>query len=262
MQKEITAIIVDDISGNIENIKEKLDKYCPHIKVVATAKNGKEALLAIGRHSPEIIFLDIEMPDMTGFEVLEILGLPPKQSVIFCTAHDSYAMAAFRYSAIDFLIKPLEPKLLREAVQRAELNLRQRDEKAQLEQYRIMYDVLQQEKELQKQLPKRIAINTQSETILIEPTNVLYFEANGSYTNIHLDGVKNPIISSKPLKHYRDLVFDGSIFADSHRSYIVNMYHIKSVNKHDYLATMSNDKKILIAEAKLNHLSKQLKVIL
>jgi two-component system LytT family response regulator len=261
MQREITAIIVDDISGNIENINEKLYKYCPHIKVVATAKNGKEALMAIRQHDPEIVFLDIEMPDMTGFEVLEILGLPPKQSIIFCTAHDSYAMAAFRYSAIDFLIKPLEPKLLQEAIRRAEQSLKQRDEKSQLEQYRIMFDVLQQDKQAQKQLPKRIAVNTHSEMILIEPTDVVYFEADGSYTNIFLENVKNPVISSKPLKHYRDLVYKGSIFFDSHRSFIVNIEYIKRINRQDRLAIMSNDKKILIAEAKLKELSQQLNVM-
>ncbi len=256
----LKALIVDDIPANIEDISENLELYCPHVQVVATANNGKSGILAIREHNPEVIFLDIEMPDMTGFKMLEILGLPPKQSIIFCTAHDSYAMTAFRYSAIDFLVKPLDPQYLKEAVKRAEQDLKTRNEKEQLEQYRIMFEVLNQEKQTHRELPKRIAINTQSDTILIPVSKIIYFEADGAYTKIYLEGNAKSIISSRSLKHYRDLVFEGSIFFEPHRSYIINTEYIKTINRADRLATMTNDKQVGIAEIKLNDLYKKLNI--
>ena len=111
----ITAILIDDEAKGRLALREKLSAYCPQVQVLAEASNGQDALLLIQQHNPQLIFLDIEMPRMNGFEMLN--GLPEKNfHVIFTTAYDQYAIKAIKYAAFDYLLKPIDIEELKTAV--------------------------------------------------------------------------------------------------------------------------------------------------
>ncbi|MBK7286155.1 MAG: response regulator [Flavobacteriales bacterium] len=113
-----TAIIADDEKHSRETLRMELEQHCPEVSIVALCSSGPEAIEAVKQHAPDLIFLDVQMPRMDGFQVLEKLG-DIKGQVIFVTAFDQYAIRAFRFSAVDYLLKPVQPSELKQAVQRS-----------------------------------------------------------------------------------------------------------------------------------------------
>lgn len=113
----ITAILIDDESSSRNSLRQKLQTYCPYIQIIAECENGEEGIKAIQSSSPDIVFLDVEMPRMNGFVMLQHLEQRSFE-LIFTTAYDHYAIRALRESALDYLVKPIEIKLLLEAVER------------------------------------------------------------------------------------------------------------------------------------------------
>jgi two-component system, LytTR family, response regulator len=218
----ITAIIIDDEAKGRLALREKLSAYCPQIKVLAEAANGAEALLLIQHHQPQLVFLDIEMPRMNGFEMLN--ELPEKNfHIIFTTAYDQYAIKAIKYAAFDYLLKPIDIEELRTAVSKLD-NTKTNQTKKQVE---LLRENMQEPK---KQLNK-LAIPTLEGLLFYDIGDIVHLEANSNYTNIYLAN-KTKITASKTLKELEELLPEN-IFFRTHHSYLINLNYIKRYIKGD-----------------------------
>ncbi len=218
----ISALIIDDEAKGRLALREKLSAYCPEVAVVAEAANGKEALLQIQHHNPQLIFLDIEMPRMNGFEMLN--ELPEKKfHIIFTTAYDQYAIKAIRYAAFDYLLKPIDIEELKTAI----ANVVATENNQTKRQVELLTQHMQQPR---KQLSK-LAIPTLDGLMFYDINNIIYLEANSNYTNIYLTN-KTKITASKTLKEFEELL-PADIFFRTHHSYLINLNYIKRYIKGD-----------------------------
>ena len=219
MQK---AVIIDDEAKGRLALKEKLKQYCPGVEVVAEASNGKEGIAAIEMHHPQIIFLDIEMPVMNGFEMLN--NLPDKNfHIIFTTAYDQYAIKAIKYAAFDYLLKPIDIEELKTAVSKF-------DTKIAL-QTKNQVELLQQNIRQPKNHLHKLAIPTLEGLFFYDINQVIHLEANSNYTHIHFLN-KTKILASKTLKEFEELLPED-IFFRPHHSHIINLQYIKRYIKGD-----------------------------
>lgn len=216
------AIIIDDEAKGRLALKEKIKTYCPELEIVAEATNGKEGILAIEKHHPQIIFLDIEMPVMNGFEMLN--NLPDKNfHIIFTTAYDQYAIKAIKYAAFDYLLKPVDIEELVNAV--AKIDNKQKN------QTKNQIELLQQNIEHPKKHLHKLAIPTVEGLLFYDINDVVHLEANSNYTNIFFSN-KTKILASKTLKEFEELL-PGDIFFRTHHSHLINLNYIKRYIKGD-----------------------------
>ena len=217
----LQAVIVDDEVSNIENLNILLNKYCPSIVVAGTAVNVDQALPVIKEISPSLLFLDIQMPGRDGFELLKSLAVTDFE-VIFVTAHYEYAIQAIRFSAIDYLLKPINAAELVNAVNRAIVNI---EKKKQNERLENLIRSISNKNQL------RIAIPGNKETIFISPETILFCKADNNYTIFYLQSTEKHT-SSKPIFEYEELLSTHG-FIRCHQSYLVNSSFIKSWIKVD-----------------------------
>ncbi|WP_462220017.1 LytR/AlgR family response regulator transcription factor [Ferruginibacter sp.] len=218
----ITAIIIDDEAKGRLALREKLLSYCPQVKVVAEAANGQEALLLIQHHKPQLIFLDIEMPKMNGFEMLN--ELPEKDfHIIFTTAYDQYAIKAIKYAAFDYLLKPIDIQELQEAISNVETRENNQTKK--------QVELLQQNMLHPKKQLNKLAIPTLEGLLFFDINDIIHLEANSNYTNIYFTN-KTKITASKTLKEFEELLPED-IFFRTHHSHLINLNYIKRYIKGD-----------------------------
>ncbi|MEP7256304.1 MAG: LytTR family DNA-binding domain-containing protein [Ferruginibacter sp.] len=218
----ITAIIVDDEAKGRLALRQKLKSYCPNVTIVAEAVDGIEALSAIDKHQPQLIFLDIEMPKMNGFEMLNNIK-EKKFHIIFTTAYDQYAIKAIKYAAFDYLLKPIDIEELKAAVARADLS--------ETEQTKKQIELLQQNMQHPKNQLKKLAIPTLEGLLFFNINDIIHLEANSNYTFIHFSG-KPKITASKTLKEFEELLPED-IFFRTHHSHLINLNYIKRYIKGD-----------------------------
>ncbi|WP_298735643.1 LytTR family DNA-binding domain-containing protein [uncultured Chitinophaga sp.] len=211
----LQAVIVDDETGNIENLTILLNKYCPQVNVAGTATNVDEALLLIRELHPSLLFLDIQMPGKGGFELLQSV-VAPDFEVIFVTAYDQYAIQAIKFSAIDYLLKPVNVNELVNAVDRAMISIEKEKRNKRLEN---LVHTINNKQQL------RIAIPGYKETVFISPDTILFCRADNNYTIFYLRN-KQQHISSKPIFEYEELLSPHG-FIRCHQSYLVNSIYIK-----------------------------------
>lgn len=217
-----TAIIIDDEAKGRFALKEKIKNYCQDVLVVAEATNGIEGIAAIEKHHPQIIFLDIEMPGMNGFDMLNHLPLKNFQ-IIFTTAYDHYAIKAIKYAAFDYLLKPVDIEELRQVIARINV-LSNNQTKSQIE-------LLKQNIRNPKKLLNKLAIPTLEGLCFYDIHDITYLEAQSNYTNIYFSS-NTKILASKTLKEFEELLPDD-IFFRLHHSYIINLNYIKRYIKGD-----------------------------
>jgi two-component system LytT family response regulator len=218
----ITAIIIDDEAKGRLALREKLSAYCPLVQVLAEACNGQEALLLIQHHKPQLVFLDIEMPRMNGFEMLN--ALPEKNfHVIFTTAYDQYAIRAIKYAAFDYLLKPIDIEELKTAVEKIDLK--------ETNQTKKQVELLQQNIEHPKKQLNKLAIPTLDGLLFFDINDIIHLEANSNYTFIHFLG-KPKITASKTLKEFEEILPE-SLFFRTHHSHLINLNYIKRYIKGD-----------------------------
>lgn len=214
----LKAILIDDEPDCIRLLSLQLKEHCPQVQILGQHTSSEEGLQAIRTQQPDVVFLDIEMPEMNGFTLLEQLGDIPF-SLIFITAYNEFALKAFRFSALDYLLKPLDTHELQEAVQKAEK--RQRIDQRQLEMLRS---------QLQGGLhPQKIAVPYQSGVHFIELKDLVYCEADSNYTKLFLTNGKNYLLSKTLLEVQQ--VFEERNFLRVHRQYLINLDHIKMYHK-------------------------------
>ncbi|MEP2023951.1 MAG: LytTR family DNA-binding domain-containing protein [Reichenbachiella sp.] len=214
-----TAIVVDDEEKSRITLSTFLKKYCPTIQVVAQADGVVSAEEAFHQHAPEVIFLDIEMNDGTGFDVIERLKGKAFE-VIFVTAYNQYALQAFRYSAIDYLLKPINPEELIQAV--AKLS-----DEGRIDQIEKKLEALL----INRNALHKIAIPSMDGIRLEEVANIIYCESDNYYTHIHLKSGEKLLVS-KTLKEYDQMLCDEGFFR-IHQKFLVKLSEIKAYSKSD-----------------------------
>jgi len=212
----IKAIIIDDEVHCLDTLNMLISDYCPQVEVVERCMSGRQAIQAVAKNLPDLIFLDIEMPMMNGFEFLEYFKEIPF-SVIFTTSYDQYAIKAIRFSALDYLLKPIDPKELIAAVQKVETQK--------------FVPLSEQFQMLIKQIKNKdvdfnkIAIPTSEGFVLIPADQLMKCEADDNYTHIYLKN-KTKIIACRTLKEIEEQLINFSSFIRVHHSYIVNLNEV------------------------------------
>jgi two-component system LytT family response regulator len=219
----IRSIIVEDEKHSRETLRGMLDRYCKNVSILAEAENYRGGLEAIRIHQPDVVFLDIQMPDGSGFRVLEELG-EINFEIIFTTAFDQFAIKAIKYSALDYLLKPIDPDELVRAVKKVEdkLSHRQVNQNIQV----LLDNIKSKEAE-----PHKIVLSTSEKIHIIETDQIIRCESDNYYTNFFLaDGKK--ILVSKTLKENEQLLSDHN-FIRPHKSHLVNVKYIKGFLRSD-----------------------------
>lgn len=218
----ITAVIVEDEQGNRENLLRMIKEYCPQIQISAMCGSIEEAQTILSDTRPDILFLDICLGQDTGFSLLESLS-DVSFEVIFVTAYDKYAIQAIRFSALDYLLKPIDPEDLIRAVDKAIRIILQKQENLR------MQNLLSNVKAIDKQ--KRIALSVADKIEFVEVRSIVRCEAESNYTTFFLKSGEKLIVS-RTLKEYEDLLTPYN-FLRVHQSHLINMEEIKSFMKAD-----------------------------
>ncbi|RYE00324.1 MAG: response regulator transcription factor [Sphingobacteriales bacterium] len=208
----LNAIIVDDMNRNIDTLKILLETYCPMVNVVHTANDITTAAIAIHQYRPQILFLDIELNNATGFDLLSKFA-QPSFHIIFTTAYSQYAVDAFKVRAVDYLLKPINILELQEAVAKVE---------AQVKQESLVHTV--QPRVMQKQ---KIALPTLEGIKYLNCENITHCDASGSYTIIHTNAGEKILVSMR-LKECADLLPEF-IFFRIHHSHIINVNFVEKL---------------------------------
>lgn len=234
------TIIIDDEPHCVGYLHVLLVQHCPNVEVVATAANGQEGLSAIRQHNPELVFLDIEMPVMNGFQMLKELETIPFQ-IIFTTAYDRYALRAFKFSALDYLLKPIDPQELKNAVFRS----RKAFPIAQ-EQLSVLKNQLHHPTAA---FSNKIAVPSQEGFSFLNLQDIVTCEAESNYTKFHLMGGKSLLIS-RTLGDVEDTLKEKGFFR-IHKQFLINLQHIiKYVKGEGGYVVMSNNQLVSIARSR------------
>ena len=236
----LKVIIIDDEPDNVKLLALQLKMYCPQVQVMAECTESEEGYIKINELQPDLVFLDIEMPVMNGFQLLEKIGTI-NFSLVFVTAYDQFAVKAFRFSALDYLLKPIDGKDLKAAVEKAEKRLWPLTQQLNL--------LKQQLKNGDKVLPDKIALPYQNGVTFAEIKNVIYCESDNNYTRIHaVDGSKYMV--AKTLGDIQEVLEERN-FLRVHRQYLINLNHIKKyVRGEGNYVILSNNQSIPVARNK------------
>ena len=231
-------IIIDDEPLARSIVKEYLEKY-PQLKVMQECNDGFEGIKAIQQHQPDLIFLDIQMPKITGFEMLELIEQPP--AVIFTTAFDEYAIKAFEAHAVDYLLKPFNQDRFDKAIAKwAE------QKPATVE--KTTQDLLESAS-LSPSQSQRIVVKNGSKIKIIPVHDVLYLEAADDYVKIYTQ--EGYFLKNKTMTHFEQAL-DGQQFVRSHRSYIVNVQQITRIDpyeKDNHVAILRSGAKVPVSRS-------------
>jgi two-component system, LytTR family, response regulator len=216
--QHISAMLVDDEKNNRLALHKLIEKFCPQVRVTAECDSVDSAIAAIAAAAPDVVFLDVEMPGKNGFDLLAHYNYQCPFEVIFTTAYSQYAVKAFRFSALDYLLKPVDPEELVRAVHRLSVKI---SEEIKQKQFELLEHKINH-KELSK---KQLAISTLEGIYFASLDEIVHVDADSSYTKIYLSS-GDMIMSSKPLKYFEELLEDYD-FVRVHQSHIINLKHIR-----------------------------------
>lgn len=227
--KEIKAIIIDDEERARDSLSSIIKEYCKDVSIIDTCSNVPDGVISINKHKPDVIFLDIEMPDYNGFELFSFFN-EINFDIIFVTAYSQYAIKAFEVSAIDYLLKPVDIEALQKSL-----------EKVKTKQTQI---ALQKRLELLKENftadeINKIALPMGDGLLFVEMKDIILFEADGAYTNLYMNN-GSKILVSKRLKFFEDILQNRTNFFRPHRSHLININYIKKYIKGDNQIVMDN----------------------
>jgi two-component system LytT family response regulator len=212
----IKAIIIDDELNSLQNLQQKLEGFCPDVNIIAITQRPEEGIVLIKQHQPDVVFLDIEMPRMSGFRMLEELG-EYDFDIIFTTAYNHYAIDAIRISAFDYLVKPIGIEELQQAVERLTKSLHK--------QTKEKIDILKKSLSDNKSQDDKIAISTSEGIEFIPIKNIIHIESKSNYSKIYLPENKS-IIVTKILKDFEEMLFPYNFYR-VHNSHLINLNYIQ-----------------------------------
>lgn len=246
-----TAVLIDDEPGALAVMQLLLQKHCIQINIVGKTSNSVEGAALIKAKRPDIVFLDIEMPQLNGFQVLEQVE-DIDFHLIFTTAYDQYAVQAFRYSAVDYLLKPIVAEDLINAMARLESRY-----KGNREQMQALEQNIQSVRN--QQFPDRITLPHTRGYIFQKTADIIYCEAHNTYTKFYIEG-KEPLMISKPLGDVEEMLNGGPFFR-THRQYLVNIQKITELLRTDGgFLLMSDGQEIPIVRTRRQELLDMMKV--
>jgi two-component system LytT family response regulator len=218
--KKIKALIVDDEEGARTIISKLLQRFCPEVDVIATASDVEEAVAQIKKQEPDVVFLDIEMPNYPGYQLVSFFE-EIRFEIVFVTAYDQYALKAFELSAVDYLLKPIEIARLKEATKKLKERLKTKEIR---ENYQVLLETMQT-----KQLDQIVVPYQDAQKVLLLDS-IVAIEAQEAYSCVHtVDGDK--YLVSKNLKQFESLLEDNQQFFRTHKSWLVNLQYIEKFNK-------------------------------
>jgi two-component system LytT family response regulator len=230
------TVIIDDEAKGRQTLKNFIVKYAPQLEVIGEANDVNSGIALIEKERPGLVFLDIQMPDGTGFDLLgQVMFTDFK--LIFCTSYDQYAVKAFRFSAIDYLLKPIDPDVFKAAVEKAMQN--------NIEESKKSFEVLSQN----KMGFKRIALHSAEGISLVDIAEIIRCESSVNYTRIVMKDGSNVLVT-KTLKEYDEMLSEHR-FIRVHKSFLVNLLHIKKYLKGEGgWVIMSDGSKIEVSRRK------------
>lgn len=248
MSQEIKAVLIDDMSDARETLQTELSVWCPEVMIVGEADGVVSGAKLIRETKPNLVFLDIQMNDGSGFDLLEILGESTQDfAVIFITGSDEFAIRAFRYSAIDYLLKPIDPDQLKEAVSKAMQS--PKTQSAQVE------SLIRQVKH--GETPTRLALHTMEKVYVVPIGEIIRCESSANYTIFYLKDERQLLVT-RTLKEF-DQMLSEMKFLRVHQSHLVNSSFIREFNKGDggYLI-MTDESEVPVSSRKRSGLLQQL----
>lgn len=216
----LKAIIIDDEKNSQESLKGKLDLFCPEVEIVGIGSSVAEGKSLLAANLADLIFLDIDLSGESGFDLLEHLSAEGvrQPAVVFITAHDEFAIQAIKFSALDYLLKPVDPEELVRAVRKVE------DNKG-LPKRSASFNVLVENIRQASDSPKKIVIPTSEGMHVIRLSDIIRLESSSNYTTFFINGEKN-LLASKTLKEF-DSMLEGYSFFRIHKSHLVNVNYLK-----------------------------------
>lgn len=247
----IKAVIVDDEINNQELISNLLKSYAENINVVGLANSVESAYKTILEQNPDLVFLDIQMPDGTGFDLLKKFE-KVNFKIIFVTAHQEFAIEAFKYSAVDYILKPLAPAQLLAAVKKMEDAMS--SEELNIKLKTLLSNIAEPIKN-----KKKIVLKTMERIYSVDLDDIIRFESDGGYTKVYLlDGKR--IMVSKTMKEFDDLLLDVG-FLRVHHSHLINMNHLFCFEKTEGHVVMKDDSIVPVSNRKKDHLMELLNML-
>ncbi|MGB0917862.1 MAG: LytR/AlgR family response regulator transcription factor [Flavobacteriales bacterium] len=237
----IKAIIIDDEKRARSVLNALLERNCPNVSVVDSCADLLTGVASIKEHQPDVVFLDIQMPNHYGYEIVNHFEEIDFE-IIFVTAYDSYAIKAFEMSALDYIVKPIERTRLVSSIAKLSGKLSSQNK---LDEYRVFIENIKSNK------GQKIIIPELGNRRIVELKNINAIQAEGAYTHVHL--LNEPkIVLGKNLKYFEGLLSDNDTFFRTHRSWLVNLGHVKSLKKTDLTITMKNDIIAKISKGKID----------
>ncbi len=211
------AVIIDDEKNSAEALKYLLQRHEPEVVISEVCADGISGIKAIRNHQPDVVFLDIEMPELSGFDVLEKIG-EYHFEIIFTTAYNQYAIKAIQYSALDYLLKPIDVNLLHNAIQRVK---HKKSKQMRVEQMRLFFEYLNG----QPNSVHRLALPTLDGLIFVDSKDIVRCQSSSNYTHVFmLEGIK--YVVSKTLKDIESML-EQSRFCRIHNSHLINLDHVQ-----------------------------------
>lgn len=247
--KKLKAIIIDDEERARNSLRTLLAEFCPNVEVVAVCNSVPDGVLHINQKRPHLVFLDIEMPEYNGFELLSFFRDIDFQ-VIFVTAYNEYALRAFEVSATDYLLKPVDIDKLKSAVEKACRMAEHSDVQTRVDVLKETFRTGQFNK---------IALPVAEGLLFVDVPDIAFLEADGAYTNVWLKNGSR-ILVSKKLKFFEEILETRPNFFRSHRSYIVNINYLKKYNKNDSSLLLDNNKVVYVSRERKSEFEEQLRI--
>ena len=246
----IKAYIIDDEPDSIETLQWKLNTYCPEVEIVKTFENAVEGMDHLKKDPPELLFLDIEMPMLSGFDILEELKPNISFAVIFTTAYNNFGIQAVKASALDYLLKPIQNKELKKAVEK----FKKKSRPAAKQQMDGLLSNIKAAKQGEK---SKIALSTKESIEFVSPDEIVVCQSSSNYTIVFLTNGKKKVIS-KTLGDFEDLLQPYNFYR-SHNSHLVNLDQVRTFMRQDggYLI-MQNQMQIPVSKSRRESLLKLL----
>jgi len=239
----IRTILVDDEARLLSSLQTMLKRNCPQLNVIAVCRSANEALIKIREAGPDLVFLDIAMPGKDGFALLEEIG-DIRFRIIFVSAHDEYSLRAFKFSAVDYLLKPINEEELVGAVKKAEQTILP-EQNLQKSIHALMHNL----KPPANSQEKKLCLTTLTGFQVISLSDIIYCEAEGPYTDFYLSGGKK-ICVSRPLADY-ELLLGEDGFLRVHKSFLINLHHTREYRRGEGgVVIMSNGAEIDVSRRK------------
>lgn len=244
----IRSVIIDDEQNCIDSLAFDLQKNCPEVEILESCTSPKQGLMTIRKQKPDLVFLDVQMPWMNGFEMLEVLE-EINFAIIFTTAYDQFAAKAFRLSAIDYLLKPIDTNDLKEAVKKVAEKITQKTGAANIDN--LLHNINNPETK------HRIAFAGREGFEFVEIESIVYAQAEGAYTHVFLN-TKRKLVISKTLSDIEEML-PATKFQRIHHSTLVNLAHVTHFFKTDGgYVVLDNGEKLIVSKSKKEYLLERL----